>query len=723
MNRIKTYLKKVTTPRHLTPRDGIHFWQEKVLLNLLLVSVILGFIVWCPSVALSVKEELWLVAGLDTLMLALVLGLFLKPDLSYGFRAATIPFLSYVLGMVLTLTLGPFGAGPVWLFFFPILTGVLLGARKASWALVVNGVTVIALGILIHLGLTDAMSSLNIKTWHLAPENSLEKWVVICFNFLFLNILATLSVTTILNGLHNSLLELKISDKKHRQIFENILDVYFETTPDGIILEISPSVEQISSYSQEELKGSSLHNIYQDPGKRKMLLNRLMTAGSIHDQEVQLRDKTGKVLICSIKARLLRNENNEPDRIIGIFRDISEQKAMTQMKTNLEERLNRSQKMEALGLLAGGVAHDLNNVLSGIVTYPNLLLMDLPKNSPMAHALNLIQSSGQRAAEIVQDLLALSRRGVITREVVNLNEIVGEFLRTPEYEQLLSFHTHVRVEKDLSADFPFLKGSPVHLIKTLTNLMSNAAEAQIDGGLIRISTFNLQLDRPARGYDHIQPGAYVVLRVEDQGQGIEPEDLKRIFEPFFTKKIMGRSGTGLGMAVVWGTIQDHGGYIDVNSSPGKGTRFDLYFPITRELKELKPGKVSLEELSGHGETILIVDDVAQQREIVQVLLQRLKYETLSAASGEEALLYLKSDHADLVILDMIMEPGMDGLETFRRIRQFKPEQKAILMSGFSHTQNVKAALDLGAGQYLKKPFSIQDIGRAVQKELSNSDSA
>ncbi len=585
MNRIKTLIKTLTTPRQLSAREGIHFWQEKVLLNLLLVSVVLGFFTWCPSVVLSIKENLWLVAGLDTLMLALVLGLFLKPDLSYGFRVASILVISYVLGMVLTLTLGPFGAGPVWLFFFPILTGVLLGARPASWALGVNAATLVFLGLLIHFNLNDLISWLNIKTWYLTPENSVEKWGVISFNFLFLNILATLSVTTILNGLHTSLQELKISENKYRQIFENILDVYFETTLDGTILEISPSVAQVSQYSQQEIKENSLDNRYKDPVKRKNILNRLMTKGSIHDQEIQFIDKTGQIITCSINARLLRDENNEPEKIIGIFRDITEKKALEKLKTDLEQRLNRSQKMEALGLLAGGVAHDLNNVLAGIVTYPNLLLRNLPKESPMTEPLNLIQSSGQRAAEIVQDLLTLSRRGVISQEVVNLNAIVKEFLKTLEYEQLLSFHPRVQVENDLSAEVPFLKGSRVHLLKTLMNLVSNAAEALVDGGLIKVSTLNRHLDQPAAGYTHIPAGEYVVLRVEDQGQGIDPEDLKRIFEPFFTKKIMGRSGTGLGMAVVWGTLQDHNGYIDVISQPGKGTRFDLYFPVTLDREE------------------------------------------------------------------------------------------------------------------------------------------
>lgn len=720
MNKIKTLISTLTTPRHLTPQDGIHFWQEKVLLNLLLVSVVLGFITWVPSVALSIKENLWFIAIADTLIFCIILGLFLKPSISYTFRAMSIPVVSYCLGMILILTLGPFGAGPVWLFFVPILTGVLLGARPASWALIINGITVTGIGILIQLNLTDLLSQFNVKVWYLATHNSWEKWVVICFNFMLLNILATLSVTTILNGLHNSLQKLAISDKKHRQIFENILDVYFEITLDGIILEVSPSVTQIFSYSQKELKGRSIYSIYAPPCKKGQLLDRVIATGHIQDHEICLSDRTGQTRICSVNARIIRNETKNPERIIGIFRDITDQKTMVKKEKDLEERLNRSRKMEALGLLAGGVAHDLNNVLSGIVTYPELLLMDLPEKSAMANSLGIIQSSGLRAAEIVQDLLTLSRRGVITREVVNLNEITEQFLRTPEYEKILSFHPHVRVEKNLSASFPFLKGSAIHLQKTIMNLISNAAEAQPDGGTIKISTANRHLDKPVKGYDRVQPGDYVILCVEDQGTGIDPEDIKRIFEPFFTKKVMGRSGTGLGMTVVWGTVQDHEAYIDVVSQENSGTRFDLYFPVTDDKVESPSNGSHLNALMGNKEKILIVDDVAGQRQIAKILLEKLGYEALSVASGEAAIQYLKSNQADLLLLDMIMDPGIDGLETFRQIRQFKPGQKAIIASGFSQSDQVQKILALGAGQYIKKPYTIEKIGLAVQKELSRT---
>jgi len=321
MDKIKNRLASLTTPRNLTPKDGIHFWQEKVLLNLLLVSVVMGFITCVPSVALSIKEGLWVIALADILIFGIVLGLFLSPTLSYTLKAMSIPVVSYFLGIVLILTLGPFGAGPVWLFFIPLLTGVLLGPRPAFWALLINALTLAGIGILIHLNLGEILSQFNVKAWHLITANPLEKWVVICFNFMLLNILATLSVTTILSGLHTSLLELEISDKKHRQIFENILDVYFETSLDGIILEISPSVEQVSAYSPKELKGKSIYTVYHPPENREKLLNQLISTGHIQDHEVCLSDKTGQIRTCSVNARLLMDKNKNPERIIGIFRD------------------------------------------------------------------------------------------------------------------------------------------------------------------------------------------------------------------------------------------------------------------------------------------------------------------------------------------------------------------------------------------------------------------
>jgi len=707
----------MTTPLSLTLKDGLAFWQEKILLNLLLVSIILGFFTYIPSFALSLSEQLWFIAIVDTLMYSFILFLFFRKDLSFNIRSTGVCLISYVLGMVLLTTLGPFGAGPVWLFFFPIITGVLLGQRHALQALGINLLTIIGLGILIHYRLADFLLPLNFKPWFLALENPVEKWVVISLNFMLLNVAATLSLTTLLKGLQKSILAVSESEKKYRRIFENIPDVYFETNLEAKVLEVSPSIEKITFYTQDEIKGQSIFKIYNDLKQREEIIHRLITNGTVKNHEIDFIDKDGKVSCCSINAELVKDDNGSPERVMGVLRDISEQKAVEKEQKELEERLSRSQKMEALGLLAGGVAHDLNNILSGIVTYPELLAMDLAADDPLRKSLDIIQSSGLRAAEIVQDLLTLSRRGVITKDIINLNDLILNFLHTPEYQKILSFHPNVRVEKKINSAFPFIKGSFVHLQKTVMNLISNAAEAQPKGGTIRLSTSDQHLESPLKGYDRVAAGDYIVLSVEDDGSGIEPEDLKRIFEPFFTKKVMGRSGTGLGMTVVWGTVQDHGGYIDIDSTMGTGTRFDLYFPVSTDVPIPSPELFSLDHIQGRGEKILIIDDIKEQRQIAEILLQKLGYETASVASGEEAVSYLKEHKADLLLLDMIMEPGIDGHETYKQILSFEPGQKAIIASGFSQTLQVKETLALGAGQYLKKPYTIEKIGLAVKAEL------
>jgi len=269
----------------------------------------------------------------------------------------------------------------------------------------------------------------------------------------------------------------------------------------------------------------------------------------------------------------------------------------------------------------------------------------------------------------------------------------------------------------LGPDLLNISGSYVHLSKTVMNIISNAIEAIQGPGRITVSTKNRYIDKPVTGYDYIEEGDYVVLTVSDTGIGISPEDLERIFEPFYTKKVMGRSGTGLGMAVVWGTVKDHKGYLDVQSSVGKGTTFKLYFPVTRMKLSKEESPLSIEAYVGKGETVLIVDDVDEQREIASRMIKKLGYNVTSISSGEKTVDYLKHHTADLLILDMIMEPGIDGLETYRRILKLHPGQKAIVASGFSETDKVREAQRLGAGAYIKKPYTIEKIGTAVRAEL------
>jgi CheY-like chemotaxis protein len=251
------------------------------------------------------------------------------------------------------------------------------------------------------------------------------------------------------------------------------------------------------------------------------------------------------------------------------------------------------------------------------------------------------------------------------------------------------------------------------------NLVSNASEAIEGSGNVIISTMNRYIDSPIRGFEDVSIGEYAVLSVSDDGLGILSDHLERIFEPFFTKKVMGKSGTGLGLAVVWNIVQDHEGYIDV-SSDESGTTFELYFPIIRDEVPVKDLPISIEDYKGGGETILVVDDVESQREITCNILDVLGYKSIATSSGEEAVEYLKEHTVDLILLDMIMEPGINGREAYERIIKIHPAQKAIIVSGFAETEEVKSAQKSGAGRYVKKPLTLQTIGLAIKEELEKS---
>ncbi|MBN1931492.1 MAG: PAS domain S-box protein [Desulfobacterales bacterium] len=397
--------------------------------------------------------------------------------------------------------------------------------------------------------------------------------------------------------------------------------------------------------------------------------------------------------------------------------DITVMKELERDRERSEAQLRKIQKMEAIGTLAGGVAHDLNNILTGIVSYPDLLLMQLPEDSQLRGSIITIKKTGEKAAAIVQDLLTLARRGVVNNEVINLNEIIAEYLKSPEHEKIMSFHKDVIVQTNLESDQLNILGSLVHLSKTIMNLVSNAAEAMQDGGVITISTETVYIDRPIGNYEEVKKGEYVVVSVADTGIGMLPEDSERIFEPFFTKKVMGRSGTGLGMSVVWGTVKDHEGYIDVKTAKGEGSTFSLYFPITREKLIKEKLSLPIENYKGNGESILVVDDVKEQRDVASMMFTQLGYTVDTVPSGEKAIEYLKNKSVDLVLLDMIMDPGIDGLETYKEIIELHPGQKALITSGYSETDRVREAQKLGVGQYIKKPYIFEKIAMAVKGEL------
>ena len=403
-------------------------------------------------------------------------------------------------------------------------------------------------------------------------------------------------------------------------IAEGIIEIY-----GGQIVYVNPAVVAILGMPQEQLLAACLPALFDESSKSKV--ESVMRSGSKDSATInwkgpqQLEEK-----ILSVKNLPFKGD---PGTIILLISDITErvrtEKALQDYQNHLEalvqertadlkistEKLQQAEKMEAVGLLAGGVAHDLNNILTGLVGYPELLLLKIPEESPLRNIVLTILESGEKAAAIVQDLLTMARRGVIIDGVLNLNTLISEYLKSPECEKLKTFHPNVHIESNFQEDLLNIVGSPVHLSKSVMNLVSNAAEAMPDGGRIIISTQTRYVDKPIYAYETIEEGDYVVLTISDSGVGISSEEIKKIFDPFYTKKVMGRSGTGLGMSVVWATLKDYKGYIDVQSAVGRGTTFILYFPVTRrELMEARSA-VPIEEYKGNGESILIVDDMPE----------------------------------------------------------------------------------------------------------------
>ncbi len=505
---------------------------------------------------------------------------------------------------------------------------------------------------------------------------------------------------------------IRASQAKSRALLDAIPDLMFRFDRQGTFLE-SEGAQDMLLMPPEQFLGRNIAEIFPEE-LASVMMPRL--AQAIDQQKIQVFEYALEIggEQRHFESRLVADSETQ---VVAIVRDITARFNAAAEREKLEERLRRAQKMEAIGMLAGGVAHDLNNVLSGLVSYPELLLLDLPDEHPFRKPILTIQKSGEKAANIVQDLLTLARRGVPVTEVVSLNQLIREFLNSPELEKLRSYHDDFEIRLELEEGLLNTKGSPVHLAKTIMNLVTNGVEAITGSGFIEIATTNRYVDRPLRGYDDIAPGDYVVMSVADNGAGISPEDIDRIFEPFYTKKVMGRSGTGLGMAVVWGTVKDHQGYVEIESEVGSGTRVTIYLPASRHSAAEQAAAKSTEHYMGHGETVLVVDDIPEQLEIASLILEKLGYRVNTANGGLEALAFLKKNRVDLVILDMIMTPGIDGLETYRRIKAIRPDQKAIIASGYSETDRVREAQSLGAGAYIKKPYLLEKIGMAVRKDL------
>ena len=509
---------------------------------------------------------------------------------------------------------------------------------------------------------------------------------------------------------------LRESEGKYRTIFENIQDVYYVTNIDGSILEISPSVETAYQYSRNALIGKSLSDIYTNPEERDALLKLLLDKGKVNDFEIYLTDKDGFQHLCSISTLLIRDEQGNPTKIIGSIRDISERERADNERKLLEAQLQQSQKMEAIGTLAGGVAHDFNNLLTVITGNAQLALMQISKDNPLKEYIEDIRNAGDNAASLTRQLLAFSRKQVIQPKVLSLNEALDDM------EKMLRrlIREDIELAIDLAPELWPVNIDPGQIEQVLMNLVVNAKDAMPKGGKLTVQTANVNLDLNyfKRHGVKEQPGSYVMLKVTDTGMGMDVETRVRIFEPFFTTKELGR-GTGLGLSSVYGIAKQNKGYVSVYSEPGKGATFKVYFPKidTDAVSDIEE-QVDDHLLKG-SETILVVEDNQVLLKMTQKMLEKYGYRILTAQNGREALaVFTGYDGPIHLILTDVVMPEMGGRELAEKIKSEKPEVKVIFMSGYSDN----AVSDNGTlhkdVKFIKKPFSPGGLASKVREVLN-----
>lgn len=416
--------------------------------------------------------------------------------------------------------------------------------------------------------------------------------------------------------------------------------------------------------------------------------------------------KSGKERIIAWHNTLLIDEQGNIEATLSSGEDITQRKRAEEEKEKIQAQLLHAQKMEAIGTLAGGISHDFNNILQTIFGYVQLLLLDKTENDPDIRYLNQINRTAHRASELIKELLIFSRKVESNLRPVNLNYEVAQVHRILQR----TIPKMVAIELHLAEDIKILNGDPIQLEQVMMNIAVNANYAMPEGGKLVFETRNVVLDeRDGKAHPGAAPGEYVRLTISDTGCGMDKETLGHIFEPFYTTKEIGE-GTGLGLAMVYGIVKSHGGHITVSSEPGRGTAFNIYFPVLVEENIEQAEESEKEAERGGHETILLVDDEESILDIGQKMLRAYGYTTITAENGERAIEIYKREknRIDLVILDLGM-PVMGGYKCLTELISINPEIKVIIASGYRGSDKITEALEAGAAGFIGKPYDLRDL--------------
>jgi PAS domain S-box-containing protein len=508
------------------------------------------------------------------------------------------------------------------------------------------------------------------------------------------------------------------NEDRFRQVLEAAPDAILEVDADGRITLVNAAAEHMFGYARGELAGLSMEILVPATRRHRHARHRAAYAqnprrrpmGPGLELEAQRRDGT----LFPVEISLSPNSSYDSKNVIAIVRDVSQRNQMEMMLRRSEERLRQAEKLESLGRLAGGVAHEFNNLLSMILGYSELLLPSLQAETPRNYV-DKISISAKRAASLTRQLLAFGRRQVLTPRLLDLNEVVADSCRIAS--RLLGEDIETIMLPALEP--AWIKADPAQVDQIMANLASNAHAAMPDGGKMTVAVSTVEIDDTNTSqYANLPPGKYVLLCVSDTGTGMLPEVKARLFEPFFSTREFGQ-GAGLGLASMYGIVIQSGGSVSVHSQPGMGTTFQIFLPCVQPDKEVQVGAPTKDIESIRGtETILLVEDQEPLLDLAREFLESLGYRVLTANLPQKAI-QISTEFAEkiyLLLTDVLM-PGMDGHELARQLKTQRPEMKVLYVSGFAD-QAFEASGAPGAEEgFLEKPYGFETLGHKIREIL------
>ena len=726
---------------------GPESWRQDLLRIVLGFTAVFGGVVGVPSIVLALHSGVPGVAIVDTVAIALIFALYRIERLPVNVRAGAACVVYYGLGVALMINVGPISQ--IYLFGFSLLTALLLSGRWGMAAAALSTVTMFLVG---YVGI--ASPEMMGPNW----RGDISGWIVLTANFAFVDVSLVLALSTVIAALEHALARAFEAQETLGQERQELVDLN-----DSLAQEVRERVRSeqalVENRALLRLAGRTAHlggwriqvggarvdwsdevcELFEMPHGSAPTLEEMLAAFApagraiVRDALDQCGacgtsfDTEGPIVTATGKARWLRvigNAQHEAGGAIthmhGSMQDITPQKLAEARNTRLQEQLRQTQKLETIGSLAGGVAHDFNNLLSIVLSYSEMLAQDLPLGNPMRADVEEIHKAGTRAAALTRQLLAFSRQQVLAPKVIDLASVVGDM------EAML----RRLIGEDVDLTIACASGVGRVLVdqgqieQVIMKLAVNARDAMPRGGMLTIATSAVMLDEHyASEHAGVTAGRHVMLDVSDTGTGMDRETQARMFEPFFTTKEPGK-GTGLGLATVFGIVQQSGGTIWVYSEPGRGTSFRLYFPVAEAAEVATPTFAVVERQRGEegSETILLVEDEDRLRVLAGAILRKQGYHVLDAQNAGEAFLLCEQFPATihLLLTDVVM-PRMSGRELAERVQPMRPAMKVLYMSGYTDDAVVRHGILDSTIAFIQKPITPVLLSRKVRAVLDGND--